>query len=73
MPVTAIVFDLAPELVRARNAARAVRVVDPAVVTLHLQQLRAVLDRGSIESEGFARVYRLRDPAEVEAVTIVRG
>jgi predicted kinase len=73
VPAVAIVFDLTPELVQARNAARAGRVVDPAIVALHLRQLRMLLDRGNIEAEGFDRVYRLRDPAEVDAVTIVRG
>jgi protein phosphatase len=73
IPAAAIVFDLPPELVLARNAARVGRVVDPAIVDLHLRQLRALLDRGSLAGEGFAGVYRLRDPAEVDAVTIVRG
>jgi len=73
VPAVAIVFDLAPELVLARNAARAGRVVDPAIVVLHLGQLRALLDRRSLESEGFDRVYVLRDPGEVDAVTILRG
>jgi protein phosphatase len=73
VPVVAIVFDLPPELVLARNAARAGRIVDPAIVALHLRQLRALLDRGSIAGEGFDRVYRFRDPAEVDAVTIARG
>jgi protein phosphatase len=73
MPAAAIVFDLAPELVLARNAARAGRVVDPVIVARHLRQLRALLDRGSVQAEGFGRVYLLRDPAEVDAVTILRG
>ena len=73
IPAAAIIFDLPPELVLARNAGRVGRVVDPAIVGLHLRQLRALLDRGSIAAEGFAGVYRFRDPAEVDAVTIVRG
>jgi predicted kinase len=73
VPSTAIVFDLAPELVLARNGARPGRVVDPAIVAMHLRQLRVLLDRGSIEGEGFARVYLLRDPADVDEVTILRG
>jgi predicted kinase len=69
----AIVFDLAPALVLARNAARPGRVVDPAIVGVHLRLLRTLLDRGSIDGEGFDCVYWFRDPAEVDAVTIVRG
>ena len=73
VPSAAIVFDLAPELVLARNAARPGRVVDPAIVALHLRQLRALLERGGLATEGFERVYLLRGPAEVDAVTIVRA
>ena len=73
VPSAAIVFDLAPELVLARNAARPGRVVDPAIVALHLRQLRALLDRGGLATEGLERVYLLRGPAEVDAVTILRA
>jgi protein phosphatase len=72
VPAAAIIFDLPPALVLARNAARAGRVVDPAVVALHLRLLRRTLDRGTIVAEGFEAVHVFRDPDEVESVTIVR-
>jgi predicted kinase len=68
----AIVFDLPPTLVLARNAARAERVVDPGIVSEHLARLRAVLDRGALEGEGFEAVYRLVDPLDVDHVTVER-
>jgi protein phosphatase len=72
IPATAIIFDLPREVVLGRNAARPGRVVDPAIVSLHLRRLQKMLDRGTIEAEGFEAVYRFRNPDEVEAVTIVR-
>jgi protein phosphatase len=73
LPAVAIVFDLPFGVVLARNAARATRVVDPAVVERHLGLLRTAIDRGDLESEGFERVYRLRQPREVDAAVIVRA
>jgi predicted kinase len=73
VPSVAIVFDLPPELVLARNAARPGRVVDPRIVALHLRQLRVLLDGSSLATEGFDRLYVLRGPAKVDAVTIRRG
>ncbi|MDQ6793909.1 MAG: AAA family ATPase [Chloroflexota bacterium] len=72
LPAVAIVFDLPPGLVLARNAARATRVVDAAVVKMHLSLLRTAIDQGRLENEGFERVYRLRQPREVDAAIIVR-
>jgi protein phosphatase len=70
----AIALDLPAEVVIARNAARAGRVVDGAVVRRHLARMRqAVTGNGSgLAAEGFAAVFVLRDPAEPEAVRIVR-
>jgi protein phosphatase len=73
VPAAAIIFDLPPALVHARNAARTGRVVDPAVVALHLRLLRAAVDSGRIDGEGFDVVYRLYDARDVDAVTVVRG
>ena len=73
LPAVAIVFDLPPGVVLARNAARATRVVDPAVVEMHLGLLRTAIDHGRLEGEGFERVYRLRQPREVDAAVIVRA
>jgi predicted kinase len=74
VPATAIVFDLPVALVITRNAGRASRVVAEDVVRRHLARLRASLDGhdAPIRAEGFADVVVLREPAEIEAVTVRR-
>ena len=74
LPATAVVLDLPPSLVLARNAARPTRVVAEAIVRRHLERLRAALDgrETALAEEGFAQVVVLRDPADVDAVTVVR-
>ena len=74
IPAVAIVLDLAPATVIARNAGRTNRVLDEAVVRRHLARLRASLDGpgGPLDGEGFERVFVLRDPLEIDATTIVR-
>jgi protein phosphatase len=74
VPVVAIVLDLPAATVIARNGARPARVVDMAVVRRQLDRLRASLDGPDplIEREGFAAIVILRDPAEVDSVTIRR-
>jgi predicted kinase len=73
LPAVAIVFDLPPGVVLARNAGRASRVVPAAVVGMHLGLLRGAIDSGRLEGEGFERVYRLRQPRDVDAAVIVRA
>jgi len=74
VPATAIVLDLPPEIVLARNAARRPRVVDVDVVRHHLARLRASLDGPAppLYREGFAQVVVLREPAEIDVVRIRR-
>jgi predicted kinase len=71
VPAVAVVLDLPPAVVLARNAGRA-RVVDPAVVRDHLARLRSLIDGGSMEREGFEAVYRIRSPRELDAVEVAR-
>lgn len=75
LPAIAIVFDLTPDVVLARNLARSSRVVDPRIVLDHLTRLRATLDAPgpNLGSEGFQTIVRLRDPIEIDAVRIVRA
>ncbi|HEX5148833.1 MAG TPA: AAA family ATPase [Candidatus Limnocylindrales bacterium] len=70
----AIVLDLPEAVVLDRNAARLERVVDDAVVRSHLARLQSSLDGPGegLVAEGFASVVVLRDPLELETVTIVR-
>ena len=72
VPAVAIVLDLPPDVVLRRNEARAGRVVNPAVVWHHLARLRAAVDRGQLEREGFDVVYRIREPAQLDSVRIER-
>jgi predicted kinase len=72
VPAVAIVLDLPPDVVLARNAGRA-RVVDPEVVREHLARIRELVDGGSLEREGFEAVYRIRSPRELDAVEVVRA
>jgi predicted kinase len=70
VPAVAIVFALPLGVVQARNAARAGRVVDPEVVARHLAKLEAALP--TLPDEGFAAVWTIRDPGEIDAAEIVR-
>jgi len=74
IPASAIVLDLPATTVTARNAARPARVVDMAVVHRQLDRLRLALDGPdpALWREGFAQVVVLREPTEVDAVTIRR-
>ncbi len=73
VPAVAIVLDLPERVVLARNAARTGRVVNPDVVQHHLAVLRHDIDRGVFEAEGWSLVVRIREPRQLEAVTITRG
>ncbi len=74
LPAVAIVFDLAAELVLARNAARTTRVVDEGIVRRHLALLRDDLDGpdGGSALRGFAGVTILRDPMAVASARVIR-
>jgi protein phosphatase len=74
IPAIAIVLDLPPDIVLARNAQRpGARAVPEDVVRRQHEELRRALQGGGLEREGFALVMRLRDPAVVDAVRIERG
>lgn len=74
LPAIGIVLDLPSATVLARNAARRPRVVDEAIVRRHLARLRAALEgpEPALWREGFADILVLRDPVEVDRVTIRR-
>ncbi len=73
VPSVAIVLDLPPTVVHARNAGRITRVVDGAVVDRQLATLRAAIDGDALVSEGFTSVVVLDDPAEVDALRFERS
>jgi predicted kinase len=72
VPAIAIVLDLEPGLVLARNRARAGRTVPEDAVEQQLADLRSMLAAGPAAEEGFASVVRLTDPSAVDGARIVR-
>jgi predicted kinase len=72
IPAIAIVLDLDPEVVHARNAARPGRVVPAAAVDRQLASLTRSLDRGELAREGFAVVHRLSNSTSQDALSIAQ-
>ena len=73
MRAIAIVLDLPPAVVLARNAGRQGRVVPEEVVRRHLAQVRRLVDDASLGFEGFAQILICRAPDEVETLVIERN
>lgn len=71
-PAVAIVLDLPPEIIRAQNAGRTNRVVDPAVVDRHIAAIRQTVDSGRLVTEGFDHLVLLRSPIDVAALRVER-
>ena len=72
-PVVAIVLELDPALVIARNAARAGRVVPEEAVRHQLAHLARATAPGMLEHEGFVAVHRIRTADEVDRVEVRRS
>ena len=73
VPAVAIVLDLPPDVVLARNARRSgARAVPEDTVLRHLDALRRALAERGLEREGFSMVVRLRDPEAVAAARVER-
>lgn len=72
VPAIAIVLDLDPALVLARNATRPGRIVPVDAVERQLRELDRSLRRG-LEREGFTAIHRIRTAAELDAVEVVRA
>lgn len=68
VPAVAIVLDLDPALVLARNAARSGRVVPEAAVRQQLDDLARSVASGVLEAEGFADVVRITDTADLDTI-----
>jgi predicted kinase len=68
VPALAIVLDVPPRVCRERNALRTDRRVDPRVVSAQRSALMGSLR--TMRNEGFAEVYVLRGPEEVEAARV---
>ena len=72
MPAVAIVLDMPPAVVLARNTGRGARIVPVAAVRRQLGDLRRAPD-DRLRHEGFALVVRLTHPAELDTATVVRS
>ncbi len=70
LQAVAVVFDLPARLCEERNRGRTDRQVPPHAVFQQRSQLERSLR--DLQKEGFRRVFILRSPEEVEAVTIER-
>lgn len=73
IPAIALVLDLEPGLVLARNATRTGRIVPVAAVERQLEQLARSLRRDQLDTEGFAAVHVFRDPEDVASLHLVPG
>jgi protein phosphatase len=73
VPAIAIVLDLPPATVLARNAARPGRVVPEAAVRAQLADLERSKRPGRLDSEGFAATHWIRTPADLDALALDRG
>ncbi len=72
IPAIAIVLDLPPALVLARNATREGRVVPEDAVRRQLGELAGSLRRANLEADGFAAVHRIRTGAELDGLEVAR-
>ena len=73
VPAVAVVLDLPPDVVHARNRERPPGAVVPAdAVDRQLADLASALRPGGIDAEGFARVFVLSTPAAIDAVVFLR-
>jgi protein phosphatase len=72
VPTVAIVLDLEPAIVLARNATRHGRTVPEQAVRRQLADLARSVRRGNLEAEGFAAVHHLRTASDVDVLRVSR-
>ncbi|HYK94894.1 MAG TPA: AAA family ATPase [Candidatus Dormibacteraeota bacterium] len=70
VPAIALVLDLAPELVLARNQLRPGHVVPEPAVRRQLADLRASTRNGALHAEGFAVVHAVRTASDLDLLSI---
>lgn len=70
VPAVAVILELPPELVLARNASRAGRIVPEAAVRRQLADLDRSLRRDNLDGEGFAAWHVLRSAGDLDDVRI---
>jgi protein phosphatase len=72
VPAVAIVLDLAPTLVLARNATRPGRIVPEQAVRRQLDDLARSVRKDTFAGDGFAAVHRIRLPEDVDGLELRR-
>lgn len=72
VPAVAVVLDLAPALVLARNATRLGRIVPERAVRDQMRELERALRRGALEHEGFAAIHRITNAEALDRLTVER-
>jgi protein phosphatase len=70
LPAVAIVFDLQEQVFQTHNVRRPYRQVEPGVVSVQAELLRAA--RAQIPDEGFSQCHVLREPADVSGAAVER-
>jgi len=68
VPAVAIVLDLPPDVVLARNAARPGRIVPEAAVRQQLADLARSIRREELGGDGFSATYHLRKAWQVDSI-----
>lgn len=69
-PLIAIVFDVSEEAAQTRNLLRAGRIVAPEIIKQQSEDLK--LSMLELTNEGFEKIYRLSDLAEIADISIER-
>jgi protein phosphatase len=72
IPAIAIVLDLRPTLVLARNASRSGRIVAEAAVRRQLTDLERSLRKEALATDGFAAIHLVRTAAELDGLVVRR-
>lgn len=70
VPAVALVFDLDPEVVLARNGARTGRIVPELAVRRQLADLARSVRDGVLQREGFAAIHVISSPAELDVISL---
>jgi protein phosphatase len=71
IPAIAIVLNLEPTLVQARNATRPGRIVPSDAVERQLASLARTLRRNDLATEGFAAIHNLTSPTDVASMAVI--
>jgi protein phosphatase len=69
VPAIAIVLDLDPTLVQARNATRSGRIVPSEAIRHQLESLARSIRRDELAADGFVAIHMVRTPADLDELS----